>query len=64
MVKRGLRPLLLRELKEALPAFLFFLVLFHLIGLTKAVTQANHEITALRATTTTHPIARSSDVQS
>lgn len=53
MVKRGLRHLLLRELKEALPAFLFFLVLFHLIGLTKAVTQANHEITALRATAST-----------
>lgn len=53
LAKGGLRDLLLRELKEALPAFLFFLVLFHLIGLTKAVTQADDGLTPLRATAST-----------
>ncbi|MCS5693546.1 hypothetical protein NZK33_16385 [Cyanobium sp. FGCU-6] len=53
MVKHGLRQLLLRELKEALPAFLFFLVLFHLIALTKAVTEAHGGLTPLRATVAT-----------
>jgi hypothetical protein len=51
--KRGFREILIRELKEALPPFLFFLVLFHLIGLTKAVTQADYDLTALRATAST-----------
>ena len=51
--KRGFREILLRELKEALPPFLFFLVLFHLIGLTKAVTLADYDLTALRATAST-----------
>lgn len=53
MAKHGLGNLLLRELKEALPPFLFFLVLFHLIGLTEAVTQADYDLTALRATAAT-----------
>jgi hypothetical protein len=39
-----------KELREALPATLFFLFLFHLIGLTKAVMLDEYSFTALRAT--------------
>jgi hypothetical protein len=39
-----------REVREALPPFVFFLVLFHLIALTKAVLLDDYSITALRAT--------------
>jgi hypothetical protein len=38
-----------REVREALPATIFFLFLFHLIGLTKAVSLDDYSITALRA---------------
>jgi ABC-type polysaccharide transport system permease subunit len=38
-----------REIREALPATIFFLFLFHLIGLTKAVSLDDYSITALRA---------------
>lgn len=39
-----------REFREALPPFLFFLILFHLIALTKAVVLDDYSLTALRAT--------------
>jgi len=37
------------EIRKALPATIFFLVLFHLIGLTKAVALEDYSITALHA---------------
>lgn len=40
---------LAREVRKALPAILFFLVLFHLIALTKAVSLDDHDFTAWRA---------------
>ncbi len=42
-----------REIREALPAFIFFLFLFHMIALTKAVSLDDYTITALRATAAT-----------
>jgi hypothetical protein len=36
-----------RELREALPAFLFFLVAFHMIALSKTVLLEHYEITAV-----------------
>lgn len=39
-----------REVREALPPFVFFAVLFHLIALTKAVLLEDYSVTALRAT--------------
>jgi hypothetical protein len=38
-----------KEILEALPATLFFLILFHLVALTKAVVLDDYSITALRA---------------
>lgn len=38
-----------KEIREALPAIIFFLCLFHMIGLTKAVSLNEYSITALRA---------------
>lgn len=38
-----------REVREALPPFLFFLVLFHMIALTKAAVIEDFDFTALRA---------------
>jgi len=38
----------LAEIREVLPATIFFLFLFHLIGLTKAVSLDDYSITALR----------------
>jgi hypothetical protein len=38
-----------KEIREALPATLFFLCLFHMIAITKAVVLNDHSITALRA---------------
>lgn len=38
-----------KEIREALPATIFFLFLFHMIALTKAVSLNNYSITALRA---------------
>jgi hypothetical protein len=38
-----------KEIREALPATIFFLFLFHLIGLTKAVVLDEYSFTALRA---------------
>jgi hypothetical protein len=39
-----------REIREAMPATIFFLWLFHMIALTKAVTLGDYSFTALRAT--------------
>lgn len=41
--------IVVRELREALPATLFFFVLFHLLALTKAVALGDHDFTALHA---------------
>jgi hypothetical protein len=42
-----------KEVREALPALLLFLFLFHMVALTKTVALGGHGITALRATTAT-----------
>jgi hypothetical protein len=42
--------IVVKEVREALPATVFFLVLFHLIGLTKAVVLDEDNFSALRAT--------------
>ena len=42
-----------KEIREALPAVIFFLFLFHMMGLTKAVSVGDYSINALRATATT-----------
>ena len=39
-----------KEIREALPATIFFLFLFHMIALTKAVSLDDYSLTALRAT--------------
>lgn len=44
---------LLREIREAVPATIFFLWLFHMIALTKAVSLNDYSFTALRATVAT-----------
>lgn len=41
--------IVVKEIREALPATIFFFVLFHLIGLTKAVALADFSFTALRS---------------
>lgn len=38
-----------KEIREALPATIFFLILFHMIGLTKAVVLDEYSFTALRS---------------
>lgn len=38
-----------KEIREALPATIFFLLLFHMIGLTKAVVLDEYSFTALRS---------------
>lgn len=43
------RSIVAKELREALPATIFFLFLFHLIGLTKALLLDEYSFTALRA---------------
>jgi len=45
--------LVAREVREALPAMLLFLFLFHMVALTKAVALGDYSLTALRATTAT-----------
>jgi hypothetical protein len=42
-----------KEVREGLPSFIFFLFLFHMIALTKAVSIGDYSITALRATVST-----------
>ena len=44
-----LATMLAHEVRKALPAMVFFLVLFHLIALTKAVSLADYQLTAFRA---------------
>ena len=43
------RAIVAKEVREALPAMIFFLCLFHLIGLSKAVLLDEYSFTALRA---------------
>jgi hypothetical protein len=47
------RAIVVKEIREALPATIFFLCLFHLIGLTKAVLLDEYTFTALRAVSAT-----------
>ena len=42
-----------KEIREALPAAIFFLWLFHMLALTKAVSVGDYSFTALRATVAT-----------
>lgn len=49
----GVWAIVAREIREAMPAMIFFLLLFHLIGLTKAVVLDDFSLTALRAAGTT-----------
>jgi hypothetical protein len=42
-----------KEIREAVPPTIFFLVLFHMLGLTKAVAVSDHSFTALRAASAT-----------
>jgi hypothetical protein len=42
-----------REIREAIPATILFLFLFHMLALTKAVSLGDYSIVALRATTAT-----------
>ncbi|HXV10194.1 MAG TPA: hypothetical protein VD839_05275 [Burkholderiales bacterium] len=44
---------ILGEIREAVPATIFFLWLFHMIALTKAVSLGDYSFTALRATVAT-----------
>jgi len=46
---RKILEIVAREIREALPATIFFLLLFHLIGLTKAVVLDEYSLSALRA---------------
>jgi hypothetical protein len=46
---RRILEIVAREIREALPATIFFLLLFHLIGLTKAVVLDEYSLSALRA---------------
>jgi hypothetical protein len=46
---RRILAIVAREIREALPATIFFLLLFHLIGLTKAVVLDEYSLSALRA---------------
>ena len=45
--------IVVREIREAIPAVIFFLFLFHMIALTRAVIVSDFSITALRATVAT-----------
>jgi hypothetical protein len=42
-----------REIREAVPPAIFFLLLFHMLGLTRAVAVSDHSFTALRAASAT-----------
>lgn len=50
---RNIGMLVAKEIREALPATIFFLWLFHMIALTKAVSIGDYSFTALRATVAT-----------
>jgi len=45
----NIRLVLAREIREAMPPFIFFLLLFHLIALTKAISLSDYSFGALRA---------------
>jgi hypothetical protein len=47
------RSIVAREIREAIPATILFLFLFHMIGLTKAVLLGDYSIGALRVATAT-----------
>ncbi len=42
-----------RELREIIPPFLFFMVVFHTLAITKAVLQSGHDMTILRSVVAT-----------
>jgi len=42
--------IVVKEIRDALPPFVFFLILFHMIALTKAVVLEDYSVGALRAT--------------
>lgn len=46
---RRILAIVAKEIREALPATIFFLLLFHLIGLTKAAVLDEYSLSALRA---------------
>ena len=48
-----IREIVAKEIREAVPAVILFLFLFHMVALTKAVSLDDYSITALRATTST-----------
>lgn len=48
-----IRAIFAKEIREGVPAVIFFLFLFHMIALTKAVSLGDYSITALRATAST-----------
>lgn len=50
---KKIEAVVLKEIREALPATIFFLWLFHMIALTKAVSLGDYSFTALRATVAT-----------
>lgn len=50
---KGLLAFLAKELREVVPAFLFFFVLFHLVAITKAVSLEDYSFTSFRAAVAT-----------
>ena len=50
---RKIGTIIMKEIREAFPAFIFFLFLFHMVALTKAVSLDDYRVTALRATAAT-----------
>ncbi len=50
---RKIGTLVVKEIREAMPAPIFFLWLFHMIALTKAVSIGDYSVSALRATVAT-----------
>ena len=50
---RKIGTIIMKEIREALPAFIFFLFLFHMVALTKAVSLGDYRLNTLRATAAT-----------
>jgi hypothetical protein len=50
---RKISGIILHEIRVAIPAFLFFLVFFHMLAATRAVINGDLELTALRASAAT-----------
>jgi hypothetical protein len=44
---------IVRESREIIPPFLFFMVVFHMLAITKAVLQSGHDVTILRSVVAT-----------